>query len=110
MAKKFKIPKNPDCEEIKNVVETLYYYNKKTIELNHIRKLIAILGGEEIQGKGSSVRFSHPYLETNPFFMKGIFQIHKIHKGGNKEEIRLRDFRHYLYDILNDIIENYYCK
>jgi len=102
---KIKINETTDFEYIKKELNKVKNSNVKEIPLNYIRRITMFLGIEEIQGTGSSIRFYHKSLESDRYF-NGYFQIHKIHKGGNKEEIRKSDFVRYLYPVLLKIIEN----
>jgi len=101
---KIKIDENTSLEDIKNELEKLKKINVTEIPLNHIRKITVFLGCEEIQGTGSSIRFFNEILLINPYY-KGYFQVHKIHKGGNKELIRKSDYVKYLYPVLTIIID-----
>ncbi len=69
-----------------------------------VRKIIKWLGAEELSGKGSSVRFYHYLLEDHPFY-NGYFQIHKIHKGGNKDFVRMNDYKQFMLPVLITILE-----
>jgi hypothetical protein len=101
---KIKITENTSLGDIKEELEKLKKINVNEIPLNHIRKIIVFLGAEEIQATGSSIRFYHEILKDQPFY-RGYFQIHKVHKGGNKDMIRKVDFVKYLYPVLVLIIE-----
>ena len=102
---KFKINESTTPADIIEELEYLKNANVKTIPLNQIRRIIFFLGGEEVKATGASVRFYHRVLEDEPFYYQGYFQVHKIHKGGNKEEIRKGDFVKYLYPPIIRIIE-----
>ncbi len=102
---KCKISKHAGLTEIKNELDRLKEIKLSVIQLNCIRKFTSLLGCKEIPGKGSSIRFRHEFLVDEPYYTDGIFQVHKIHKGGNKEEIRKSDFVKYIYPHLIKIIE-----
>ena len=101
---KLRINENTSFNDIEKELEKIKNSNVNEIPLNHIRKITTFLEVEEIQGKGSSIRFFHELLLENPFY-KGYFQVHKIHKGGNKDEIRKSDFVKYLYPVLMILIK-----
>lgn len=102
---KFKINESTTLEDIKKELEFYKNATIQTIQLSDVRKIANFLGAEEIRSTGSSVRFYHEILEKHPFY-HGYFQIHKIHKGGNVDKIRKRDFVKYLLPPLEFIIEN----
>ena len=101
---KIKIDENTSLEDIKNELEKLKKANVSEIPLNYIRKITLFLGIEEIQGKGSGIRFYSEVLLEHPYY-NGYFQVHKIHKGGNKELIRKSDYVKYVYPTLIIIID-----
>jgi hypothetical protein len=78
--------------------------NVPEIPLNHLRRIIFYLGATEVQGTGSSVRFYHKLLEKHPLY-RGYFQVHKIHKGGNQDFVKRTDYKAFLFNVLNTIIE-----
>jgi hypothetical protein len=101
---KIKINKETSFNDIRNELENLKKANIKAIPLNHIRKITKFLEIEELSGKGSSIRFYHKLLIDHSYY-RGYFQVHKIHKGGNIDEIRKSDFVKYLYPVLVVIID-----
>ncbi len=102
---KIKINNETSFEDIRNYLEDLKKANTTSIPLNPIRKIINFLEIKEIPGKGSSIRFQSDYLLNHHPFYEGYFQVHKLHKGGNKEEIRKSDFARYLYPALILIVK-----
>ena len=104
MGFKIKINNETSFEDIRNYLEDLKKANTTSIQLNQIRKIIKFLDIEEIPGKSSSIRFYCDCLLTHPYH-KGYFQVHKLHKGGSKEEIRKSDFARYLYPVLVIIVK-----
>ncbi len=101
---KFKINEATSLDDVREELEMLKLANVKEIPINYLRKIIEFLGANQITATGSSVRFTHPLLKSHPYY-HGCFQIHKIHKGGNKDEIRMNDFKKILYPVLIIIIE-----
>ena len=102
---KIRITEKTVLEDIINELDKIKYAPVKVIPLNYIRKITVFLEIEEIKGKGSSVRFRHELLVEYPNFHDGIFQVHRVHKGGGREEIRKSDFVRYLDPVLRLIIE-----
>jgi len=101
---KLKINDKTTLDDIRNELEALKSANIKEIPLNHLRRIIKFLGANEVQSTGSSVRFEHSLLKQHPYY-HGHFQIHKVHKGGNKDFVRKTDFKSYLCKVLITIIE-----
>ena len=101
---KFKINENTTLKDIESHLEVLSRLNINELELNLLRKIIQFLGANEVTSTGSSVRFYHPVLQSDPMY-HGYFQIHKIHKGGNQDLVRMVDFKRYLYPALVKIIK-----
>ena len=101
---KLKINENTTLKDIREELDYLKNAKIQTVPLTHIRKIIQFIGAKEVPATGSSIRFYHDILLADPFF-NGYFQAHKVHKGGNKDEIRKRDYVKYLYTPLVLIIE-----
>jgi hypothetical protein len=101
---KFKINENTTLDDVRKELEALKSANVSEIPLNHLCKIIEFLGAIQIIATGSSVRFSHEILKNHPYY-HGFFQIHKIHKGGDMDEIKMTDFKKILYHTLITIIE-----
>ncbi len=101
---KFKTNEKTTLDDVQNELDALKSANVKEIPLNHLRKIIDFLGGIPTTTTGSAVRFSHPLLKKFPQY-QGYFSVHKIHKGGDKDEIRMVDYKKYLYAALSTIIE-----
>ncbi len=101
---KFKIDENTTLDDVQAHLDALWSTNVKEIPLNYLRRIIEFLGAIQVQATGSIVRFKHPLLEKYPQYL-GFFSIHKIHKGGDKDEVRMVDFKKYLYPALILIIE-----
>jgi hypothetical protein len=101
---KFKINENTTLDDVRTELDALKSANVKELPLNHIRRIIDFLGAEPVPATGSSVRFSHPLLKKYHQY-QGYFAVHKIHKGGDKNEIRMVDYKKYLYPALITIIE-----
>ncbi len=103
---KFKFKKN-DETSIDDALEELEKIKKSNINelpMNHLIKIMEFIGVEELKGAGGSgLRFRHECLLDEPFYTDGIFQIHKIHKGG-EIEIRMHDYKKFLYPTLIKII------
>ena len=91
-------------QDIRVELDSLKSANIKEIPLNHLKKIISFLGATESTSTGSSVRYHHKLLERNPYY-HGYFQIHKIHKGGDQDLIKMNDYRSFLYKALIAIIE-----
>ncbi len=102
---KFKITAETTLQDVLIELENLENAKVKEIPLNHIRKIMVFLGIEEISGRGSSVRFQSGYLASHPYYHEGIFQVHKIHKGGKLDKIKKSDYVKYLLPALKFIIE-----
>jgi hypothetical protein len=101
---KFKINEYTTLDDVQAELDALRSANVKEIPLNHLRRIIDFLGAIRVPATGSSVRFSHPILKKYPQY-QGYFAVHKIHKGGDQEEIRKNDYKKYLYPALITIIE-----
>ena len=107
--KKFKIKIDVDStiEEINQCVNRVLSLKTKSYELSIIKKLLFAINVEELKSKGgSAIRFYHKALEEHPYYTHGIFSVHKIHKGGSKDEIRKSDFEKYLLPPIRIIIEH----
>ena len=72
------------------------------IPLNHIIKVVSLIGVEHVQGQntGSMVRFWHPDVETPGHF----FGVHKVHKGKGEDLVIKRNFKQYMIPHLRVII------
>lgn len=101
---KFKIDETTTLDDARKELEKIKSANVKEIPFNHLRRIIEFLGATQIPSTGSSVRFSHQILKAHPYY-RGFFQIHKIHKGGDKNEIKMTDFKAILLPTLLTIIE-----
>ena len=103
---KFKIKINEDTlfNDIRLELENLRAAPVTEIPLNHLRKIIEFLGAYEVTKSVSRVRFSHHILYDHPYY-HGYFQIHKIHKGGDKDQIKKNDYSRILHPTLITIIE-----
>ncbi len=102
---KFKITEQTTLQDVENVLDKLFESKQiKEIPLGFIKKIVEFLGGEQVHATGSSVRFYHQLLVDHEFYYKGLFQIHKTHKGGNQDFVLHRNFKKYLYPALKEII------
>jgi hypothetical protein len=101
---KIKINENTTLEDIRKELDELRSANVNEIPFNHLRRIIEFLGAVQVTASGSSVRFEHPALIPHPYY-HGYFQIHKIHKGGDQDEVRKIDFKSILYPALITIID-----
>ena len=101
---KFKINETTSLQDIRDELDSLKSANVTEIPLNYLKKIILFLGATEATSSGSSVRFYHKLLLRHPYF-NGYFQIHKIHKGGDQDFIKINDYRSFLYKALIAIIE-----
>lgn len=101
---KFKINENTTLADVQNELDALRSVNVNEIPFNHLLKIINHLGAIQVPSTGSSIRFEHPLLRNHPFY-HGYFQIHKIHKGGDKDEIKRTDYKTFLYPALTTIIK-----
>jgi len=101
---KIKINENTTLDDIRKELETLKSAIVTEIPLNHLLKITNFLGAVQVTATGSSIRFTHPLIMQHPYY-HGYFQVHKIHKGGDKDEIRINDFKKYLFPALMTIIE-----
>jgi hypothetical protein len=97
-------PQNSVYESIKRDLEALSKKNVPELEMNEIRKILKKLNVEEFPGKGSSIKFYHSVLEGIPPYTAGVFQIHIVHKGGNKQLVQRVFFKKYMYPTLLEII------
>jgi len=101
---KFKVDEGTTLEGVRDILDSLKKADIKEIPLNYLIRIIEYLGGKRIVATGSVVRFMHPLLNNYPQY-HGYFTVHKIHKGGDQEEIRMVDFKKYLLPALLIIIE-----
>lgn len=101
---KIKINENTSLDDIRNELEALKSANVTEIPLNHLLKIIGFLGAVQVPSTGSSVRFEHPLLKQHPYY-RGYFSVHKIHKGGDNDQIKKNDFKAFLYQALITIID-----
>jgi len=101
---KFKINERTSLDDVRAELEMLRSANIREIPLNHLRRIIEFLGATSTPSTGSSVRYYHPALKGYPNY-KGYISVHKIHKGGDKEEIRMTDYKVYLLPALLALIE-----
>jgi len=101
---KIKINETTSLQDIRYELDSLKSANVTEIPLNHLKKIISFLGATEATSTGSSVRFRHKLLDRHPYY-NGYFQIHKIHKGGDQDFIKMNDYRSFLYKALIAIIE-----
>lgn len=92
-------------EHIKRELEALSKKNVPELEMNDIRKILKKLNVEEFPGRGSSIKFYHPLLEGIPSYTSGIFQVHIVHKGGNRQLVLRVFFKKYMYPTLLLIIK-----
>jgi hypothetical protein len=103
--KKIKINATTSDNDIKNHLLQLKKLNVNEIPLNDLLRICDYLGAKRLQTTGSSIRFYHEALKTNQY-LHGIFTVHKIHKGGNKDLIRKRDFTKFMLPSLLIILES----
>ena len=98
---KFKF-KGTTTEDVEEELEKLCTMDAKEIPLNHIIKVVSVIGVEQIVGQntGSSVRFYHPDADTFGHY----FTVHKVHKGKGEELVLKINFKHYLMPQLRKII------
>lgn len=101
---KIKINEKTTLDDIRIELEALKSANVTEIPLNHLFRIIEFLGAVQIPSTGSSVRFEHHLLRQHPYY-HGYFAVHKIHKGGDNDQIRKNDYKAYLYPALLTIIE-----
>lgn len=98
---KFKF-KGTTTEDVEEELERLCKIDVTEIPLNHIKRVISVIGVVYVAGQnsGSQVRFQHPDAETPGHF----FGVHRVHKGKAEELVRRRDFKQYLMPQLQIII------
>lgn len=101
---KFKTNEKTTLDDVREELDALKSANVNEIPLNHLLKIIGFLGAVQVPSTGSSVRFEHPLLKHHPYY-HGYFSVHKIHKGGDKDQIKKNDFKAYLYQALITIID-----
>lgn len=101
---KIKINESTTLDDIRIELEALKSANVNEIPLNHLLRIFEFLGVVQVQSTGSVVRFEHPLLKNHPYY-HGYFSVHKIHKGGDNDQIRRNDFKTYLLPALLIIIE-----
>jgi hypothetical protein len=101
---KFKINETTSLQDIRDELDNLKSANVTEIPFNHLKKIILFLGSTEASSTGSGIRFHHKLLEQHPYY-NGYFQIHKVHKGGDQDLIKINDYRSFLYKALIAIIE-----
>ncbi len=104
MKYKIKINEDTSYNDIRHELEKLKALPVTEIPLNHLQKIIEFLGAVEVPASGSSVRFRHRILDDHPYY-HGYFQVHKIHKGGDQNQIRKNDYSRILYPTLITIID-----
>lgn len=98
---KFKF-KGTTTEEVEQELERLCTMDAKEIPLNHIIKVVSVIGVEHVVGQntGSLVRFQHPDVET----FNHYFGVHKEHKGKGEDLVIKRNFKQYMMPHLKVII------
>lgn len=98
---KFKFKGNT-TEEVEEELERLCTMDAKEIPLNHIIKVVSIIGVEYVAGQttGSQIRFQHPDVETFGHY----FGVHKEHKGKGEDLVIKRNFKQYMMPHLKAII------
>jgi hypothetical protein len=101
---KIKINEKTTLDDIRIELEALKSANVNEIPINHLLKIIGFLGAFQVPSTGSSVRFEHPLLKHHPYY-HGYFSVHKIHKGGDNDQVKKIDYKAYLYPALITIIE-----
>lgn len=101
---KIKINDSTTLADIRNELEVLKSANINEVPVNHLLKIIEFLGAFQVPSTGSSLRFAHHLLKQNPYY-HGYFSVHKIHKGGDNDQIRKTDFKVYLYPALITILD-----
>jgi len=100
---KIKLNDVTTLDEVREYLDGIKSSAVKEIQLYPLLKIIDFLGATQVPTTGSAVRFTHPTLKNNPYY-HGYFAVHKIHKGGDKDEIKMVDFKSYLYPALITII------
>lgn len=102
---KFKINDETSLDDAFEELEKIKKSNLKELPMNHLIKIMEFIGIEEMSGSGGSgLRFRSEYLIDEPYYTDGIFQVHRIHKGGSEIKIRMHDYKNYLYPTLVKII------
>ena len=98
---KFKFKGNTTAD-VEKELEGLCESNINEIPLNHIVRVVKVIGVElsDDKASGSQVRFQHPDAGTFGHY----FGVHKVHKGGDKDVILKRNFIHYMMPVLRRII------
>lgn len=98
---KFKF-KGTTIDDVEEEINRLCSMNSPEIPLNHIIKVVNVLGVEYIPGQntGSMARFRHPNVDT----FEHYFGVHKTHKGGNEDVVLRVNFKKYMVPHLKDII------
>lgn len=105
MKLKFKINNETTLDDALEELEKIKKCNLKELPMNHLVKIMEFIGVEPLSGAGGSgLRFRHECLVDEPYFTDGIFQVHRIHKGGAEIKIRIHDYKKYLYPTLIKII------
>ena len=94
--------KGNTTEEVEEELERLCTMDAKEIPLNHIIKVVSIIGVEYVAGQttGSQIRFQHPDVETFGHY----FGVHKEHKGKGEDLVIKRNFKQYMMPHLKAII------
>ena len=101
---KIKLNETTSLQDLRDELDSLKSANIKEIPLNHLKKIISFLGATEATSTGSSVRYHHKLLDRNPYY-HGYFQIHKIHKVGDQDLLKLNDYWSFLYKAFIAVIE-----
>ena len=98
---KFKF-KGTTTEDVEEELERLCKLDAKEIPLNHIVKVVGVIGVEQIVGQnaGSSIRFYHPDADSYGHY----FTVHKVHKGKGEDLVTKINFKQYLMPMLRKII------
>jgi len=105
MKPKVKFDENSTLDDAKRELDVFLELGSPTINLNKLRKILRFLNVEEIGSTGgSAIRFRHEILVNDTNYKDGCFSIHKIHKGGNQEEIYVKNYKIFLYPHLIKII------
>lgn len=98
---KFKF-KGTTTEDVEEELEKLCTMDAKEIPLNHIIKVVSVIGVEQVVGQntGSMVRFQHPDVDTFCHY----FGVHKVHKGKGEDLVMKVNFKQYMMPHLRRII------
>ena len=98
---KFKF-KGTTTEDVEEELERLCKMDVKEIPLNHIIKVLSVIGIEQVVGQnsGSMVRFQHPDVDTFGHY----FGVHKVHKGKGEDLVMKINFKQYMMPHLKRII------